>query len=55
MCVQDSYETKNFKAGSHSMTDPKSLVGVQEAEHFFPNFGGASFTLVKIVCAGVMN
>lgn len=47
VCVQDPYEAKNFKAGSCSMPDPISLVGVQEVERFFPSFGGTSLTLVE--------
>lgn len=46
---------QNFKAGSHSMTDPISLVGVQGVEHFFPSFGGASLMLAKIVRSHEMN
>lgn len=44
-----SYEAKNFRAGSHIMTDPISLVGVQKVECFFHYFGDASLTLVKTV------
>lgn len=47
VCVQDPYEAKNFKAGSCSVTDPISLVGVQEVECFFPSFGGTSLTPVE--------
>ena len=32
-----------------------SLVGVQGVEHFFPSFGDAWLTLVKIVCSDELN
>lgn len=36
VCVQDSYETKNSKAGSGTLNDPISLVDVQKVELFSP-------------------
>lgn len=37
VCVQDSYETKNSKAGSGTLNDPISLVDVQKVEFFSPH------------------
>lgn len=37
------------------MANAISLVGMQDVEHFFPNFGDASLTLVKIDCSDETN
>lgn len=44
-----------FRAGSHIMTDPISLVSVQKVECFSHNFGDAFLTLVcTLVCSAEM-